>query len=305
MPIRMPDHLPASRILKNENIFVMEENCQDIHEIRPLKILIVNIMPTKIVTETQLLRLLSNTPLHIEIDWIHMESHQSKNVSQEHLLAFYKTFQDVKDNQYDGLIVTGAPVEKLDFHEVDYWDELTEILEWSKTHVFSSFFICWAAQAVLYYFYHVSKQLLECKVTGVYLHHTNVHKMKRKILRGFDYQFYAPHSRYTAVSKKDIEKIGELDILAESDEAGVYIVASKDGTRFFITGHPEYDEDTLDKEYRRDMADPDMKSEMPKNYYLNDDINGEIQVKWKSHAYLIFSNWLNYYVYQRKLKEDE
>ena len=227
-----------------------------------------------------------------------MASHESKNVSKEHLLAFYKTFDEVKENKYDGLIITGAPVEKLDFEDVDYWKELSELLEWSKTHVFSCFFICWAAQAALHYFYGVSKQLLEHKLTGVYLHHTNINKMQRKILRGFDYQFYAPHSRYTTVSKEDIEKIDELDILAESDEAGVYIVASKDGSRFFITGHPEYDPDTLDKEYRRDLANDEIVSEMPKNYYLNDDMNQEIQVKWRSHAYLIFSNWLNYYVYQ-------
>lgn len=186
----------------------------------------------------------------------------------------------------------------MDFKDVDYWEELTQLLEWSKSHVFSSFFICWAAQATLHYFYNVSKHLLDHKLTGVYLHHTNVNKMNRKILRGFDYQFYAPHSRYTTVSKEDIEKIEELDILAESDEAGVYIVGTKDGSRFFITGHPEYDPDTLDKEYRRDLANPDIESEMPKNYYLNDDMNNEIQVKWRSHAYLIFSNWLNYYVYQ-------
>lgn len=300
MPIKIPDNLPASKILKEENIFVMNETRATTQKIRPLKLLILNIMPTKIITETQLLRLLSNSPLQIEVDWIHMASHESKNVSKEHLLAFYKTFDDIKENRYDGLIITGAPVEKLKFEEVDYWEELTQLLEWSKTHVFSSFFICWAAQASLHYFYGVSKYLLPHKLTGVYQHHTNVDKMKRKILRGFDYQFYAPpHSRYTSVSKTDIEKIEQLDILATSDEAGgVYLVASKDGSRFFITGHPEYDPDTLDKEYKRDLANPNIKSEMPKNYYLNDDIHQEIQVKWRSHAYLIFSNWLNYYVYQ-------
>ena len=248
MPIKIPDNLPAAKILKEENIFIMSETRATTQRIRPLKLLILNIMPTKIVTETQLLRLLSNTPLQIEVDWIHMASHESKNVSKEHLLAFYKTFDDIKDNKYDGLIITGAPVEKLEFQDVDYWDELTTLLEWSKTHVFSSFFICWAAQAALHYFYGVSKYLLPHKLTGVYLHHTNVEKMQRKILRGFDYQFYAPHSRYTSVSKEDIEKIDDLDILAESKDAGVYIVASKDGSRFFVTGHPEYDPDTLDKE---------------------------------------------------------
>ena len=298
MPIKIPDDLPAKKILLDENVFVMGETRATTQKIRPLKILILNIMPTKIVTETQLCRMLSNTPLQLEIDWIHMSTHDSKNVSKEHLLAFYHTFDEIKENRYDGFIITGAPVEKLEFEEVDYWQELCEILEWSKTHVFSSFFICWAAQATLHYFYGVNKHLLPHKLTGVYKHYTNVDKMQRKILRGFDYQFYAPHSRYTGVSKEDIEKVEELDILAESDEAGVYIVGAKDGSRFFITGHPEYDPDTLDKEYRRDLNNPDIESEMPKNYYLNDDLNGEIQVKWRSHAYLIFSNWLNYYVYQ-------
>ena len=266
----------------------MNETRATTQKIRPLKLLILNIMPTKIITETQLLRLLSNSPLQIEVDWIHMASHESKNVSKEHLLAFYKTFDDIKENRYDGLIITGAPVEKLKFEEVDYWEELTQLLEWSKTHVFSSFFICWAAQASLHYFYGVSKYLLPHKLTGVYQHHTNVDKMKRKILRGFDYQFYAPHSRYTSVSKTDIEKIEQLDILATSDEAGVYLVASKDGSRFFITGHPEYDPDTLDKEYKRDLANPNIKSEMPKNYYLNDDIHQEIQVNGV-HMHILYS----------------
>lgn len=299
MPIKIPDNLPARQVLLDENIFVMDETRASTQRVRPLKLLILNIMPTKIVTETQLLRMLSNTPLQMEVDWIHMASHESKNVSKEHLLAFYKTFDDIKDNKYDGLIITGAPVEKLEFEDVDYWEELTTLLEWSKTHVFSSFFICWAAQATLHYFYGVSKSLLERKLTGVYLHHTNANKMKRKILRGFDYQFYAPHSRYTTVSKEDIMNVDEVDILAESDEAGVYLVGAKDGSRFFVTGHPEYDPDTLDKEYRRDLANPDIEADMPKNYYLNDDANAEIQVKWRSHAYLLFSNWLNYYVYQQ------
>ncbi len=299
MPIKIPDHLPAAQILKEENIFVMHETRALTQRIRPLKILILNIMPTKIVTETQLLRLLSNSPLQVEVDWLHMASHESKNVSVEHLLAFYKTFHDIQDEKYDGMIVTGAPVEKLAFEDVDYWDELTKILEWSKTHVFSCFFICWAAQAALHYFYGIEKHLLDHKLTGVYLHHTNKERMYRKILRGFDFQFYAPHSRYTTVLQEDIEKVKELDILASSNEAGVYLVASQDGSRFFVTGHPEYDPDTLDKEYRRDLSNPHIQSEMPKNYYLNDDIDSEIQVKWRSHAYLIFANWLNYYVYQQ------
>ena len=297
MPIKIPNDLPASKILKEENIFVMDETRALSQRIRPLKLIIVNIMPTKIVTETQLLRLLSNTPLQIEVDWLFMERHNSKNTPQEHLMEFYKTFNEIKDNKYDGLIVTGAPVEKMKFEDVDYWDELTKIFDWANTHVFSSFFICWASQAALYYYHGVEKYELEEKLTGVYQHHTNEKKMKRKILRGFDFQFYAPHSRHTAVRQEDIEKINSLDILATSKDAGVYLVAEKDGSRFFVTGHPEYDPDTLDKEYHRDLAKGD-ECVMPKNYYKNNDVNGEILVKWRSHAYLLFSNWLNYYVYQ-------
>ena len=297
MPIKIPNDLPASKILKDENIFVMDENRATSQRIRPLKIVILNIMPTKIITETQLLRMLSNSPLQIEVDWIHMASHESKNTSVEHLLAFYKTFDEVRENKYDGLVITGAPVEKIEFEEVDYWPEMKEILEWSKTHVFSSFFICWACQAALHYFYNIEKHMLDKKLTGVYFHHTNVDKMNRKILRGFDYQFYAPHSRYTTVLQEEIDKVEQLDILATSKEAGVYLVAEKDGSRFFVTGHPEYDPDTLDKEYRRDLST--LKDcVMPKNYYRNDDLNDEILVKWRSHAYLLFTNWLNYYVYQ-------
>lgn len=297
MPIKIPNHFPARKVLQQENIFVMDETRAMLQRIRPLKILILNIMPTKIITETQLLRLLSNTPLQMEVDWIHMASHESKNTAPEHLLAFYKTFDEIKENKYDGFIITGAPVEKLAFEEVDYWQEMQRILEWSKSHVFSSFFICWASQAALYYFYGIEKHRLENKLTGVYFHHTNVAKMHRKILRGFDYQFYAPHSRYTTVLQEDIEQVPQLDILATSKEAGVYLVAEKDGSRFFVTGHPEYDPDTLHKEYLRDQKVlPDCV--MPKNYYKNDDVQDEILVKWRSHAYLLFSNWLNYYVYQ-------
>ena len=285
MPIKIPNDLPASKILREENIFVMDENRALAQQIRPLQLLILNIMPTKIVTETQLLRMLSNTPLQIEVDWIHMASHDSKNTSQEHLLAFYKTFDDIKENKYDGLIITGAPVERLRFEDVDYWPEMEKILEW------------WASQAALHYFYGIEKYELKEKLTGVYFHHTNVDKMKRKILRGFDYQFYAPHSRYTTVAAKDIAKIDNLDILASSDEAGVYLIAEKDGSRFFVTGHPEYDPDTLDKEYNRDLVISNQAT-MPKNYYKDDNMHNGILVKWRSHAYLLFSNWLNYYVYQ-------
>lgn len=298
MPIKIPNDLPANQILKNENIFVMDESRALSQRIRPLKLIILNIMPTKIVTETQLLRMLSNTPLQIEVDWLCMESHESKNTPHEHLIAFYKTFDEIKHNKYDGLIITGAPVERLKFEDVDYWEEISRIFEWSNTHVFSSFFICWASQAALHYFYGIEKHELKEKLTGVYFHHTNVDKMQRKILRGFDYQFYAPHSRYTTVIAEDIRTIDSLDILATSDEAGVYLVAEKDGSRFFVTGHPEYDPDTLDKEYRRDLAKGD-DCVMPKNYYKNNDMHGEIQVKWRSHAYLLFANWLNYYVYQQ------
>lgn len=297
MPIKIPNDLPASKILKNENIFVMDERRALTQRIRPLRILVLNIMPTKIITETQILRMLSNSPLQIEVDWIHMASHESKNTTKEHLLAFYKTFEEVKTNKYDGLIVTGAPVERLEFEDVDYWNEMKEILEWSKTHVYSSFFICWAAQAALHYFHGVKKVELDKKLTGVYLHHTNVEKMKRQILRGFDYQFHAPHSRHTTIVEEDLKMIKEIDILATSDEAGVYLVAQKDGSRFYVTGHPEYDPETLHNEYVRDLASSS-KSEMPKNYYEDNNIDNEILVKWRSHAYLLFSNWLNYYVYQ-------
>lgn len=297
MPIRIPDSLPAKQILESENIFVMPMSRANSQHIRPLKLLILNIMPTKIVTETQLLRMLSNTPLQMEVDWIHMKSHESKNTSQEHLLAFYHTFEDIKNNKYDGMIITGAPVEKLPFEEVDYWEEFSELLEWSKTHVFSSFYICWAAQAALHYFYRIDKKILDKKLSGVYYHETNVKKMKRKILRGFDYQFYAPHSRYTTLLAKDILKFDNLDILASSKEAGPYLIGTVDGSQFFVTGHPEYDPETLHNEYIRDLK-KGINPDVPANYYLNDDYRNPIQVKWRSHAYLLFSNWLNYYVYQ-------
>lgn len=298
MPIKIPDNLPANKILQSENVFVMNETRAVTQEIRPLKIMIVNLMPTKEVTETQLLRLLSNTPLQMEVDLVTMASHESKHVSKKHLESFYYTFDDIQDHFYDGMIVTGAPVEKLEFEQVDYWKELVHVFNWAKEHVFSSFFICWGAQAAMHYYYGIDKYLLKKKLTGVYQHHINAAKMKRRILRGFDYQFYAPHSRYTALLKEDISSIDSLDILAESDEAGVYLVASKDGSRFFVTGHSEYDADTLDKEYKRDIHNPDIIAEIPKNYYLDDDPSCEIQVKWRSHAYLLFANWLNYYVYQ-------
>ncbi|MDD6712264.1 homoserine O-succinyltransferase [Sharpea azabuensis] len=298
MPINLPDDLPAGKILRDENVFVMNTTRATTQQIRPLHVMIVNLMPTKEVTETQLLRLLSNTPLQVEVDLIRTATHTPVHVNPEHLKSFYKFFDDVKDQYYDGMIITGAPVERMAFEDVDYWKELCDIMEWAKTHVFSSFFICWGAQAALHYYYGLDKYLLKHKLTGVYRHHINTNKMKRKILRGFDYEFYAPHSRYTTVLKEDIASVKSLDILAESDEAGVYLVAEKDGSRFFVTGHSEYDTDTLDKEYKRDLANPNIVAEIPKNYYHDDDPTQDIQVKWRSHAYLLFANWLNYYVYQ-------
>ena len=298
MPINLPDDLPAGKILRDENVFVMNTTRATTQQIRPLHVMIVNLMPTKEVTETQLLRLLSNTPLQVEVDLIRTATHTPVHVNPEHLKSFYKFFDDVKDQYYDGMIITGAPVERMAFEDVDYWKELCDIMEWAKTHVFSSFFICWGAQAALHYYYGLDKYLLKHKLTGVYRHHINTNKMKRKILRGFDYEFYAPHSRYTTVLKEDIASVKSLDILAESDEAGVYLVAEKDGSRFFVTGHSEYDTDTLDKEYKRDLANPNIVAEIPKNYYHDDDPTQDIQVKWRSHAYLLFANWLNYYVYR-------
>lgn len=297
MPIKISNDLPAREVLEDENIFFMDEIRAATQNIRPLQLLIINIMPTKIITETQLLRMLSNSPLQMTVDWVHMESHESKNTSFKHLDSFYHTFQEVKENRYDGMIITGAPVEKLEFEDVDYFKELQEILEWSKKHVFSSFFICWGSQAALYHYYGINKHLLDEKLTGVYLHHTTSDKMTRKILRGFDYQFYAPQSRHTSIDEKSLEKCDDLEVLASSKETGPYLIAAKDGSKFFVTGHPEYDNDTIHKEYLRDLA-ISSDATMPKNYYMDDDASKEILVRWKSHAYLLFANWLNYYVYQ-------
>ncbi len=295
MPIKIPDSLPATKQLRNENIFVMSEKKAMHQDIRPLKIAIVNLMPTKITTETQLLRLLSNSPLQVEIDLITMESHKSKNTPDNHLKAFYKKFSDIKDSKYDGMIITGAPVENLDFCEVDYWDELQEIMEWTKTHVTSTFHICWAAQAGLFYHYGVPKYSLPQKCSGVYKH--KVKRSTAKIVRGFDSEFYAPHSRYTEVRAEDIKKIKDLEILAESDEAGVYIVFSKGGRRIFVTGHSEYDAQTLADEYKRDV-EKGINPNIPANYFQDDNPKKQPIVRWRSHANLLFSNWLNYFVYQ-------
>lgn len=295
MPIKVQDSLPATKQLRAENIFVMSEKKALHQDIRPLKIAIVNLMPTKITTETQLLRLLSNSPLQVEIDLLTMRSHKSKNTPDNHLKAFYKNFEDIKGSKYDGMIITGAPVENLDFSEVDYWDELREIMEWSKTHVTSTLHICWAAQAGLFYHYGIPKYSLPKKCSGVYRH--RVRRSTAKIVRGFDSEFYAPHSRYTEVRAEDIKKIKDLEILADSDEAGVYIVFSKGGRRVFVTGHAEYDANTLAEEYRRDL-EKGINPDIPAHYFRDDNPKKPPIVRWRSHASLLFSNWLNYFVYQ-------
>ena len=295
VPIKIPDKLPATKELRAENIFVMSETKAMHQDIRPLKIVIVNLMPTKITTETQLLRLLSNSPLQVEIDFLQMDSHKSKNTSQEHLSTFYKTFEEICDLKYDGMIITGAPVENMDFEEVDYWNELTRIMEWSNTHVTSTLHICWAAQAGLYYHYGVPKYPLNAKCSGIFKHHVN--RRTSKLVRGFDTIFYAPHSRHTEVRAEDIKKIKGLEILAESDEAGVYIVFTKGGRKIFVMGHSEYDENTLKDEYLRDV-ERGLNPEIPKHYFPDDNPKKRPYVRWRSHASLLFSNWLNYFVYQ-------
>ena len=295
MPIRIPNDLPAVKILNNENIFVMTETRAITQDIRPLKILLLNLMPKKIETETQLSRLLGNSPLQVDLVLMHTKSHMSKNTSKEHLLAFYNTFDDVKDMNFDGMIITGAPVEQLDFEQVEYWDELCRIMEWSKTHVHSTLHICWGAQAGLYYHYGIKKIPLEKKLFGVFPHKVDY---KRSILfRGFDDEFMAPHSRYTTVDINEIKAKKELKILASSREAGVYAITADGGRRIFITGHSEYDGDTLYNEYIRDI-NAGLDTPMPKNYFPNDDPSKPPLVTWRAHANLLFSNWLNYFVYQ-------
>ncbi len=295
MPIKIADKLPATSQLTKENIFVMTEKRAARQDIRPLKIAIVNLMPEKIKTETQLLRLLSNSPLQVEVDLIQMSSHVSKNTSEEHLSAFYKEFTDIRNHKYDGMIITGAPVENIDFTAVDYWKELTDIMEWSKTHVTSTLHICWAAQAGLYYHYGIPKYPLGEKCSGVFLH--KVRRTTAKLVRGFDNVFYAPHSRHTEVRAEDISKNKDLEILADSDEAGVYIVTTKKGRQIFVMGHSEYDGDTLKNEYVRDL-EKGLNPKIPVNYFTDNDPKKKPVVKWRSHAHLLFSNWLNYFVYQ-------
>ena len=295
MPIKIPGKLPAQKILTGENIFVMTEKRALTQDIRPLKVAIVNLMPTKVVTETQLLRLIGNTPLQIEIDLINTKTHNSKNTSQTHLVSFYKDFEQIKDTKYDGMIITGAPVEKLEFEEVDYWDELKKIMEWSTDNVTSTLHICWAAQAGLYYHYGIPKYNTEKKVFGIFEH--KVRYKKAMLMRGFDDVFYAPHSRHTTVLEEDIKKCGDLQIMASSDEAGIYIVTSRDKKRIFVTGHAEYDKYTLHDEYVRDI-NKGLSIDMPKNYYPCNNPKKEPYTTWRAHANLLFTNWLNYYVYQ-------
>ncbi|MBQ8768390.1 MAG: homoserine O-succinyltransferase [Oscillospiraceae bacterium] len=295
MPIRIPNDLPAAETLQQENIFVMPQNRALTQDIRPLEIVLLNLMPTKITTETQLSRLLGNTPLQVNLELMHTTTHQSKNTSQEHMLSFYKSFAELKDRKFDGMVITGAPVEKMAFEDVDYWQELCEIMEWSKKSVHSTLHICWGAQAGLYYHYGVDKVALPEKMFGVFPHTADY---KRSILlRGFDDQFWVPHSRHTTVLREDIEKVPELKILASSEESGVYAVMTKGGKQIFITGHSEYDPLTLESEYLRDK-NQGMPISVPKNYYPGDDDTKEPIVRWRGHANLLFSNWLNYFVYQ-------
>lgn len=295
MPIKIPNALPATKTLTEENIFVMTETRAMTQDIRPLQILLLNLMPTKIDTETQLSRLLGNTPLQVELTLARVASHESRNTPEEHMLAFYKDFDDVAHRKFDGMIITGAPVEHLPFEEVDYWEELCHIMDWSKTHVHSTFHICWGAQAALYHHFGIEKRALSEKMFGVFPHTV---EYKRSILfRGFDDVFMAPHSRHTTVDRADVERVEALRILAASDEAGVYALSTKNGRQIFITGHSEYDPLTLEREYKRDVA-AGKPIAVPKNYYPNDDPSQPPIVSWRAHANLLYSNWLNYFVYQ-------
>lgn len=296
MPIRISQDLPAYQILQNENIFVMTHDRAEQQDIRPLKILILNIMPKKIETETQILRLLSNTPLQVDIELMHVASHVSKNTSLSHLETFYTTFGEIRDKHYDGMIITGAPVEHLPYEQVDYWDEICQIMEWSKTHVFSTLHICWAAQAGLYYHFGIPKYPLAQKMFGIFPHVVEVeHSL---LLKGFDECFYVPHSRNTEIRRADIEQVSQLEILTSSPMSGVHIVANKNGRQYFITGHSEYDRDTIAQEYFRDR-DKGIDIQIPYHYFPEDDPTRTPRVTWRCHANLMFSNWLNYCVYQR------
>lgn len=295
MPLIIPNELPAAETLQSENIFTMEMGRAVTQEIRPLKIIIVNLMPTKIATETQLARVLSNTPLQVEMTLVTMGTHESTHISQEHMDSFYKTIDEIKDQYFDGMILTGAPVETLPFEQVDYWKELCEIFEFAKTNVYSSMFICWGAQASLYYHYGIDKYILDDKVFGVFEH--KVLRPHNPLMRGFDETFYAPHSRHTEIHREDVERQPELRILADSQEVGPHVISTENGRQIFVLGHQEYDKGTLSGEYNRDKK-KGMDIEVPKNYFRNDDPNDEIMFRWRSHASLLFSNWLNFFVYQ-------
>ena len=295
MPLKLPDQLPAIELLKQENIFVMDTTRATGQDIRPLRIAILNLMPLKITTETDLVRLLSNTPLQVEISFMKIKSHTPKNTPIEHMKAFYTDFELMRGQRYDGMIVTGAPVEQMDFERVTYWDEITEIFDWARTHVTSTLYICWAAQAGLYHFYGIPKYPLEKKMFGIFPHRAL--QPLHPIFRGFDDVFYVPHSRHTEVRSEDILRVPALTLLSESPEAGVYLVMARGGREFFVTGHSEYSPLTLDGEYRRDLG-KGLPIEMPRNYYVDDDPAKGVLVRWRAHANLLFSNWLNYFVYQ-------
>jgi len=295
MPLNIPDKLPAIKTLKEENIFVMRKTEAIHQDIRPLRIVILNLMPVKITTETHILRLLSNTPLQVEVTLMHTSNHVSKHTPAEHLKTFYKTFRQVREHKYDGMIITGAPIEHLEFEEVDYWEELKVIMDWARHHVTSTMFICWGAQAGLYHYYKVPKYPLPEKMFGVFNH--TVNDPRNPLIRGFDEEFLAPHSRHTEVRRRDIEKIGELELVSESPEAGVYIVMTHKGRQIFVTGHSEYDPNTLKDEYERDLA-KGLPINMPVNYFPENDPSRPPMVRWKSHANLLYYNWLNYFVYQ-------
>ncbi len=295
MPICIPNELPATKTLKEENIFVMTERRAVTQDIRPLNLLILNLMPTKIVTEAQLLRKLSNTPLQIYVELLQTASYQGHNTDPSHLESFYTTFDRIRDKKYDGMIITGAPVENMEFQAVDYWPELCEIMEWSKSHVHSTLHICWGAQAGLFYHHGVPKRSLDAKLFGVFEH--RVLKPSSPLFRGFDDSFWAPHSRYTEVWAEDIGKVEALELMADSPEAGVFAVKTQDSRQFFITGHPEYDQDTLAREYRRDV-EKGLPISIPAHYFPGDDPARTPVVRWRSAAQLLYTNWLNYYVYQ-------
>jgi homoserine O-succinyltransferase len=296
MPVNLPDNLPAVEILKKENIFVMDDLRASTQDIRPLKILILNLMPLKITTETDLIRLLSNSPLQLEIKFLGLSSHTPRNTPIEHLMSFYTTFEKIENTCYDGMIITGAPVEMLPFREVTYWNEVTRIFDWARTHVTSTFYICWGAQAALHHFYGINKYPLGKKLFGVFSHTLNDPTFP--LFRGFDDQFYAPHSRHTTINADEIRQQPQLNILSESDEAGVYIVSSRGGREFYVTGHSEYSPLTLHNEYNRDKEKGMTDVALPQNYYRNDDPSQPPQVQWRSHANLLYINWLNYFVYQ-------